>query len=96
MTEWLEQLKGTTWVQSTIIGGAAILGFLGFRRFQRRDAEDTARGVYEPLQHALAEHEGRLAEHLARLERLRADLALTEGRLRKAWTAIDEIREGRE
>ena len=92
MTEWLEQLRGTTWVQAILIGGASILGFLGFRRFQRRDAEDVARGVYRVLEQAIAEHEGRLAEHLHRLETMRADLALTEGRVRKALNLIDDIR----
>ena len=95
ISDLIEQVKGTTFVQALIIGGLSILGFMGFRRFQRKDAEEAARSSLDVLSHAVANQEGQLSEHLARLERMRADLALTEGRVRKLFTLMDEVRGGR-
>lgn len=92
LSDLLDNLRGTTWVQALVIGAAAILGFLGFRRFQRKEAVEVAQGVYRALEQAIAEHEGRLAEHLSRLEKLRSDIAWSERRVQRLFDIMDELR----
>jgi hypothetical protein len=63
-----------------------------FQRAAKRAGSKAFEGATGPFLAVLNEHEGRLAEHLDRLERIRAHLAIVEGRANKALTILDGMR----
>lgn len=66
-----------------------------FQRAARRSGAKAFEGAAGPYQQVLSEHEGRLAEHLERLEKMRAELAIVRGLANKALAITDEMRGGR-
>jgi len=93
------QLAGMTWFQA---GSAVAFGALValaaqhvMRRYIHRAVHREWHGAVVTLTETLATHEGRLAEQLDRLERLRADQVLTEARVHKALKILDDLRGAR-
>ena len=75
-----------------LIGLVALLGRAVLVRFVTRNATTAFDAATHPLMAALTEHEGRLKDQNDRLERLRADIALTDARSQAAFKILDKLR----
>ena len=89
----LQSFGALPWFQTLVVAAIAIAFWEGSRRLLQLYVVKSFQSTAKILTDQINQHEGLLADHGARLERLRADLSLTTGQARKALSLCDEMRE---